>query len=456
MKQILYYFEYLTLVIIVFFSIFGFVKFASASDVIFSQTAHNANAIGYDEFTAINGGLPGAVNMWVNVSGTGNGTFSQFYIASSTGTQFCQTSYPSYLGEFQNLPVGELTMATSSESWKEMDNITPCHHVLIPGTNYKLQVGYSGNATGFQMGAKTASGTTYDRYTIFYNGPFPYTGSTLTRIEWINPPITTPSATTSTSTSFQFRYYLNSQTDNPNTFTKILLQTCYLSYPNQPCDSFTLTPTVIPDSLTTITETHIMTKVGYTLGVVNFFNGVSTSTTETSCLFWIFGCNTSTTTSPIVGKGSSNKFNVATTTINLQLEDFGFGQQNALNACDQAILGTQAICKALVYLFVPNDDPFTDQMEQTTQVLQTKLPFYFYYSIINQMQNLASTTPSQVNQDINVNMANTFINGTTTMIKWSEVKTFEDNVFGSAYPYLTYAEWILFSIGTIAIVLIIL
>jgi len=268
---------------------------------------------------------------------------------------------------------------------------------------------------------------------------------TSTRIEWDNPPITVPSATTTSQTvDFQFHYYLNSGDSDTTTFTHILLQLYPLSYPNDPAQRITVETSIIPDSYESVDITATTDRVGYYLGMVSFWNGISETV---NCNWWQFGCSDEV---PVVGATFKNNFNIATTTIPADAPPFVVqGFSSICDGIDSGFFGIDtAMCKTLGFLFTPNPDNISNITNGLTAQLKSKQPFAGFYQFIGNAQELSSNSgedPGDVNVDLGTG---TFITGSFAIFSWSGSRTFisaiVDNQLATVLIGLEYVMMMIF------------
>lgn len=251
-----------------------------------------------------------------------------------------------------------------------------------------------------------------------------------TRIDWLSPPKTQPSATTTSSTiNFHWKYYFNSASSSIATYPDIQLQLCPMSYPDEQCQQITVATSTVADAYTDITKTITTNEVGYYLGIISFWNGVQNTTT---CDWWNPFCHAQTVQ---VLTPSSNYFNVATTTLPVKLP---ITKQDIMSTCDDSILGTQTICKALVYLFMPDSTAF-NQFGDMTALAATKIPFSYFY----QMQtifNAVSVGTGTSTLSVSLNSGHDFNLGTMDIVDFSQIPTFKSYMD----TIVSWVLWVLF------------
>lgn len=280
----------------------------------------------------------------------------------------------------------------------EMDVSQP----MISTNYYRLDVSFSGAGTEYLLGDWNSSLIYY----IISDG----NNFNTTRINWISPIATT----TSRTINFSFEYYLNTDTDPFDVNGNILLNLCSLSYPNEDCQHVTVTTDVQANILSVANVIATTTRDGFYLGTVNFWNGVSENVDE--CSWWDFGCEPSQI---ILGKGTSSRFNVATTTISADIPVFIDGIQSM---CDDTDNLAWIFCKTIVFLFVPSPDGML-KFQEINNVLRQKIPFNYVYYGIDTIQAVRSAT-IQPGTDVVVDLNGSFLPpGSTTMFSFSEVKT---------------------------------
>lgn len=266
--------------------------------------------------------------------------------------------------------------------------------------------------------------------------------STQTRIEWVNPPVQNPSATTTSRTiDFEFDYYLNSTTPSADLYTHILLQLYPLSYPNDPAQRVTVTSSVVQNSLENVSVEATTLRDGYYLGMVSFWNGEEEAE---ECNWWdFFGCQE---TQVIVGPTYKNNFNAATTTIAADAPPFL--TETFASSCESLSLENvfdldALLCNTLGYLFVPSFTAYEDLSQQFDQVLSNKIPFAYFY-VANEKITMVTSGESLEETDITVSLGDPF-GGSITMFSWEAgrngIASFCDSTCSQV---VIWGEWILF------------
>lgn len=265
---------------------------------------------------------------------------------------------------------------------------------------------------------------------------------TNTRIEWVNPAKTTPSATTTSRViDFEFNYYLNSSTHSTSTWTHMLLQLYPLNYSSGE-QKITITENIIWDSFENVNKIATTTRDGYYLGTISFWNGVLQE--ETDCTWWIFGCSTQF---PLIGYTSSNNFNVATTTITADAPPFIIDGSSSICAdIETSFLGIDvALCKTFVFLFVPSVDYFVNLQNNLFNTLATKKPFGYLFQVKTKFESGLTQEGTAGANIVFENENGLFDN--LTIFNWSTVKDFVDDLIPiNVVVILTNIGWVLFSL----------
>lgn len=257
--------------------------------------------------------------------------------------------------------------------------------------------------------------------------------NTNTRLEWVNPPKTNPSATTSTSTiAFEFNYYINSATSSPENLSHIILSLCPLSYPNDDCQKETITASTTWDSFQNVTQTITTNRMGFYLAIVSFWNGVEE---VTDCSWWQVFCNEET---PVLSFSVSNSFNVATTTIPT---DLPLPYESISSMCSDSNFAGEAICKTLLWLFYPSEATL-DRYLNIGQIMQNKIPFSFFYLVKNELENISNSQADEGSNIVVNPMGFEF-----TLIDWQGMHDTYTDLFvdTDVEKYLIYGLWITFA-----------
>jgi len=260
-------------------------------------------------------------------------------------------------------------------------------------------------------------------YQLYYDAPsgIVTAGSGISNYDsyiiWKEPLFTT----SSTTFDIDIEYLLvEGELQNGSEMNQILFNVCPLGYTSQQQSNCTkeslgsLTQNVV----TTTTVTMSVESEGYSLGLVNFWNGQ----TDESCSWWQIFC---AETRSVLGAGDSQTFNVATTTINADAEFIELLNANYDNFCGtlDVDVASRAICKVLLFLFTPSDNAKQTFLSLRGD-LNTKMPFAPFAMVLERVTSLASTTP-QAGSDLVLNV----IGATTTVFSFTQTKIELDDYF---------------------------
>lgn len=210
--------------------------------------------------------------------------------------------------------------------------------------------------------------------------------------------------TSSTTFNVGFDYF----TKNSN-WSHFLIQTCALSYTDQPCQSFSVEG-LDYDLVQTVVEEITMSTEGYTLLTVNFWNGVSITT---HCAWWNVFC---TETQPQVGAGDSIRINVATTTISSDVPQWILDYETPSDLCDIVLIG--GFCSALIWLFQPSDT-ISQKYDQLQTTLSQKQPWGIFSLVAIELKALQTQQPLEGNTL--TYEGDTFFSG-MTIFSWQQAK----------------------------------
>jgi len=305
-----------------------------------------------------------------------------------------------------------------------------------------------GDIFGFFM--RTDSWNTSGRYLYIddiseLSGPPPVDDST--RIESITPP---PDQTVASSTSFTFGSsgYVATEdwTEDTVLYIRWRQQTGFGIRGNGAIgQSGEITIPIVAPGAFNLSTTTSVTNSGVYIGYVaiqkprfslfgfNFF----TETLESNT--WLFTVATSTarelesTVLLLSTTGGGNT--IASTTLAI----------GNLNACQNFLSGSTTEC--LISIVVPSGEQLTGAASVMNTALSNNLPFSMFWQPYTQLKTISASTTPFAGTDVEVNMHNTFINGTTTLFSWADAKdTVDEAIPDSAVLYLVYAEWIIFGL----------
>jgi len=117
----------------------------------------------------------------------------------------------------------------------------------------------------------------------------------------------------------------------------------------------------------------------------------------------------------------------------------------SLEACQNFLSGSTTEC--LISIVVPSGEQLTGAASVMNTALSNNLPFSMFWQPYTQLKTISASTTPFAGTDVEVNMHNTFINGTTTLFSWADAKdTVDEAIPDSAVLYLVYAEWIIFGL----------
>lgn len=292
------------------------------------------------------------------------------------------------------------------------------------GTN---NISFGGSPTLVNMIGSTVGSAT--AYLAVYSGN---AGGTDTRII-INSPT---ASTTSKIFDVNFEYYLNSETPKANEFNYIIFQLCSLAFPNDNCHRFSFTPTTI-NNLNNETIELTATRDGYHLLLANFWNGVEENTT---CPWWNLWCAEQIIE---IGPGTSQRFNVATTTVVFELPQWieDADMCGALSGFTETMM-----CNALTFLFVPNPNSL-NRFGELQSLLATKQPFGFFFMVKENINN-AINSDFTAGESLVINLGENSI-GNFTVFNFENAKTtFNDFGFNDSQiiQIMLWFPWIFFGI----------
>jgi len=293
-----------------------------------------------------------------------------------------------------------------------------------------FQVGYQASRTNDWENNDVG----YIYYATFYNYQPTYTPPNTnynSRIEWVNPPKQTPSATTTSRTiDFEFNYFLNSASSTD--VSKIILSLCPLSYPNDDCQQVDVGDITL-DNYENISTTTTTNRDGYYLGIVSFWNGVEESTT---CSWWDFWCEAEQV--KIYGSVSNN-FNVATTSLAVELP---ISYEAISSQCEDGNFAEEGICKALLWLFYPSGDVLTG-MEELGTTIRGKVPFGYFYQVSDKLNAIATASSTEGSNIIVHAWGDDGVE--ITLMDWSSAKSFYEETFGNLDGYVVMLAWLAFA-----------
>lgn len=270
---------------------------------------------------------------------------------------------------------------------------------------------------------------------------------TVTVIKQITP---TPDSTVATSTNFTFggKGFVSTDdyTDDTVLYIRYGQQTGMGKRGNGPINQrgeFTIPITTSGDfdlsTTTSIINSGVyigyiaIQKPRFTLFGFNFFTETLAAAT------WLFTAGTSTQTEldatvlllSTTGAGQ----NLASTTLST----------SELGSCQNFLTGSTTEC--LISLVVPSGEQLTGAAGTLNTALSNNLPFSMFWQPYTLLKSISGSTTPVVGSDINVNMHDTFIQGTTTIFSWTGAKdTVDQAIPNSAVLYLIYAEWIFFGL----------
>lgn len=317
-------------------------------------------------------------------------------------------------GNFQNIrtysgiyPSGSLVSTACSLA---------CGSSIFNGSN-SMEGGFANGA------ASTPDGMYYVTFTAVSSGNNYYWQASRINNNWgesidlisriiINSPTST---TASTTFDIDFTYFLNSNDDPENEFSHILFQLCAQSYPNDPCERFSFSPTTL-DTVVSQTLEVTTNREGYYLLIGNFWNGVETAT---DCFWWNFTCQE---TAPKLGIGTSVRFNVATTSIDADVPDWILNQ----DICGgfTGIIDS-SLCNGIAFLFMPSQDSFT-RLTDLQSFISSKQPWGFFALANQKLDEIVNNASSSIGTDVIVDVA--ALGGSTTIFSWTGSKNTMENL----------------------------
>jgi len=174
-------------------------------------------------------------------------------------------------------------------------------------------------------------------------------------------------------------------------------------------------------------------KPRFSLFGFNFFTETLTAVT------WIFTAGTSTQTeldaTVLLMSTTGGGQTLASTTL----------ATSELGACTNFLTGSTTEC--LISLVVPTGEQLAGAASSLNTALSNNLPFSVFWQPYTLLKSISGSTTPIAGTDVNVNMHNTFITGTTTIFSWTGAKdTVDEAIPDSAVLYLIYAEWIFFGL----------
>jgi len=270
---------------------------------------------------------------------------------------------------------------------------------------------------------------------------------TSTRITAIVPQ---PDTTVGTSTNFSFggKGYVNIDdwTEDTVLYIRYNQQTGQGKRGNGPINQhgdFTIPITASGDfdlsSTTSLTNSGVyigyiaIQKPRFSLFGFNFFTQTLAANT------WIFTAATSTQTEldatvlllSTTGAGQ----NLASTTL----------ATSELQSCQNFLSGSTTEC--IISMFVPSGEQLTGAAGVMNTALSNNLPFSMFWEPYTALKNITGSTTPVAGTDVQVNMHNTFIQGTTTIFSWSDARdTVQATISDTAVTYIVYVEWIIFGL----------
>jgi len=242
-----------------------------------------------------------------------------------------------------------------------------------------------------------------DVYFIVNGDTCTTTGCTTTRFQWIYPVEGT--STSSRTVDFEYTYYFNSSTHDPNVYTRILFIACSLidvtPFNNalNDCERVDF-PNVITDQTVLATKEFTFNTDGAYILIGEFWNDVSTNS---YCSWWEVFCDEERVQ---VLVPSAININVATTSISWDSLMGAVGNTKEITniLCgstdaewyDIADLTAGYMCKILIFLFYP-DTTISGQNTQLNALwssLGDKLPFALYFAPYDKFYDMSSETAS--------------------------------------------------------------
>jgi len=184
------------------------------------------------------------------------------------------------------------------------------------------------------------------------------------------------------------------------------------------------------------TITATTSRMGYFIGLANFWNGISENI---DCPWWNFLC---TDEQIFIGSGTSFRFNVATTTIEADVPSW----ISNMNLCEGFSGLAGGMCNGIAFLFKPSDTTFSKFQQLQTQMLG-KQPWGFFALINSKLDAKINNASSTEGSDIVVTI------GTIENIKifsWTDAKNTWNNLglYNSQITNaLTSFLWIIFGIA---------
>lgn len=271
------------------------------------------------------------------------------------------------------------------------------------------------------------------RYNLIYDTTIT-PSNTQTRIEWISP----ATSTASTTYNVQLKYYFNSETDSTSTFDKILLQICPINFDGECYEN---SANITYNNLLTLSMPVTDSPITWVLGTANFWNGVNENI---QCSWWEFWCEEETL---IIGKGTSKKFNVATTTYEIATF-LDVSKETIINACEEdSNFATEGICKTIIWLFYPEDN--TGQaMINLTNSLGNKIPFAYIKLLNTKVNSISATNTPWIDYTVQIGSTTDQFNlGTIKIFDFPHAKEeLGETTLNTITQWLINLMWIAFGI----------
>jgi len=254
----------------------------------------------------------------------------------------------------------------------------------------------------------------------------PAPGEDTTRIIINEPPPDPGSRTFDVDLS----YYLNSSTPDAGEYTHILLQLCALSYTSDPCLKFNFNGTEIDSWENEVISVEAQ-RDGYHLLMVNFWNGVEETV---NCNWYEFWCGEEV---PLVGPGSSVRFNVATTSIAADVPAW-VEDMDICGGFDGIV--DAALCNGLAFLFIPSTESL-DRLFSLDDVLATKQPFGFFFLVEQKLTEVVETEGA-AGTDLTVDLGDSFM-GEINVFSFTGAKGTLQNIGAESEGVTSIMVWFL-------------